>query len=82
LCISDGYNQLTLSFKKKAQLKAFVKLVDHLKLLPEDEKKLFAKRGRFPFSDAGKRREAKIKQAQKEIELKQKVQVCIIYFIL
>lgn len=59
------------------QLKAFIKLVDHLKLLPDDEKKLFAKRGLFSFADAGKRREAKIKQGQKETELKRKVQVCI-----
>lgn len=65
---------------KQIQLRTFVKLVDHLKLLPEDEKKLFAKRGRFSFTDAGKRREAKIKQAQKEIELKQKVQVCVSYY--
>lgn len=46
-----------------------------MKLLPEDERKLFQKRGRFSIADVGRKRELKIKQFQKEKELKERVQV-------
>lgn len=74
--------RLRVIAEAEAQFKLFTKLVDHLRVLPDDERKLFSKRGRSLFGvvglDAGKRRDTKIKQFQKETELKQQIQVCLI----
>lgn len=77
--------RLRVIAEAEAQFKLFTKLVDHLRVLPDDERKLFSKRGRSFFGvnvglDPGKRRDAKIKQFQKETELKQQIQVCLINY--
>lgn len=76
--------RLRVIAEAEEQLKLFTKLVE--RMLPDDERKLFSKRGKGLLGvigmDASKKREMKIKQFQKEKELKDQIMVCLDLFSL
>lgn len=70
--------RLRVIAQAEALMKTFTKTTDSLGIIPDDERKLFGKKGRsfiLPIGDAGKKRELKIKQYQREKEMKEILQV-------
>ena len=60
----------------QANLLAFVSSLENYEVTPESERELYGKKAPA-IADPARRREAKIKQYQKEKEIRSKVDVCV-----
>ncbi|KAF8308063.1 hypothetical protein DL93DRAFT_2087479 [Clavulina sp. PMI_390] len=67
--------RLRIIQESKTELKRFTKSIERLSLVPDDERKLFGKKGGglFGVLDVAKKKENKGKQLQKEKELKEAI---------